>query len=90
MIEAAARSNRDAHLAAIAKLPRRSRTQVRIRRTLIVAGPLTTTQIARAIYRTATLESWMGFSVRRAAVRVARPLYRRRSRGMPILWAADL
>jgi hypothetical protein len=87
MIEAAALSNRLAHLAAIAKLPRRSRTQVQIRRTLIVAGrPLTTTQIARAIYRTTTLESWMGFSVRRAAVRVARPIARRRSRGLPILW----
>ena len=79
-------STRHARLAAMAKLPRRSRTQTRIRRTLIAAGkPLTTIELAKRIYRTTRLECWHAYSTRRAAVRVARPLYRRRSRGMPIV-----
>jgi hypothetical protein len=80
-------STRHARLVAMARLPRRSQTQIRIRRALIIAGkPLSTADLARIIYRTTKLKHWHTYSTRRAAVKVARPIGRRRSRGMPILW----
>jgi hypothetical protein len=88
MIEARTLSDRLARLAAMARLPRRSRNQTRIRRALLVAGkPLTATEIARFIYRTTNLQHWHTYSTRRAAVKVARPVGRRRSRGLPVIWA---
>jgi hypothetical protein len=91
MIEAATLApDRLARLVAMARLPRRSRTQIKIRRLLIIAGkPLTTIELAKALYRTTKPRHSQAYSVRRAAVRVARPIGRRRSRGLPILWAAD-
>ena len=91
MIGAATLSDRPAHLAAVAHLPRRGRNKVRVRRALLVAGkPISTADLARIIYRTTKLKHWHTYSTRRAAVMVARPIGRRRSRGLPILWAADL
>ena len=63
MTEARTLSNRLARLAAVAHLPRRSRNKVRVRRALIVAGkPLTTTELARSIYRTTHLQHWHTYS----------------------------
>ena len=91
MIEAAALApDRLARLVAMARLPRRTQTQIKIRRLLIVAGkPLTTIELARSLYRTTKPRHSQAYSVRRAAARVARRAGIRRSRGLPILWAPD-
>lgn len=87
-MEARALSTRLARLAAVAHLPRRGRNKLRIRRALIVAGkPLSTVELARIIYRTTRLKHWHTYSTRRAAVKVARPVGRRRSCDLPIIWA---
>jgi hypothetical protein len=87
---APALSTRRAQLLIAARRPRVGRIERLVRRSLVAAGkPLTTIELARRIYRTTQLKHWHSYNVRRAAPKFAVRVGVRRSRGVPILWAAD-
>jgi hypothetical protein len=65
-------------------LPRAGRIQVRVRRCLIVDGPLSTSEIARRIFVRPTYSQVN--NVYRAARKFAERVGYRASRGKPVLW----
>jgi hypothetical protein len=61
------------------------RVQLRARRLLIIAGQVTTSEMARRIYGTQP-KPWQLDQVRKSAAKFAVEVERRRSPGAPILW----
>jgi hypothetical protein len=73
-----------------ARLPRVGRIQCQVRRAFIAANgrAQSTTDLLRWCYsHLRRYERWRCQAVRRAAPKFAVPIGRRRSRGVPILWA---
>ena len=85
MIAAPMLSDRGPNTAVRTDFPRNGRIQTRVRRLLIIHGPMTTGDIARQIYARPTTDS-NRLQVRRAARKFALEIGRRRSRGVPIIW----
>jgi hypothetical protein len=92
MEKAPRRSARRDQLVIAARLPRVGRVQRQVRRALVAAGgrPLSTTDLLRWSYpHLRRFECWRCQAVRRAAPKYAVPVGRRRSRGLPIMWAPN-
>jgi len=84
------RDTRVARLLVAVRLPRVGRLQCQVRRAFIAADgrSLSTTDLLRWCYpERRRFERWRSQAVRRAAPKYAVPIGRRRSRGLPILWA---
>ena len=84
------RDTRVARLLVAVRLPRVGRLQCQVRRAFIAANgrPLSTTDLLRWCYpHLRRFDRWRCQNVRRAAPKFAESIGRRRSRGVPILWA---
>ena len=67
-----------------ARAPRIGKIERAVRRQLIIREKLTTPQLAECVYGSA--KHWQLYNVRRAAAKFCRPLYRKLSPGLPIVW----